>query len=83
MRLIKLLSIALLAVAAVLGGFVVAAVIAGATVVAWLVRRFIFKVAPAGSVTTSAGPVRPRATDGDGGVIDVTATEVPATTRDS
>lgn len=75
MRLIKLLSLALLAVAALLGGFLVAAVIAGATVAAWLVRRFFFKTEDLESVDQAelrhASP-----THGSSEVIDVTATEV-------
>jgi|GEM_PF-2165500 len=70
MRLFKLLSLALLAVAALLGGFFVAAVIAGATVVAWVVRHLFFKP----DALTTAEPAVPSRSSSD--VIDVSATEV-------
>lgn len=77
MRLMKLLSIALLGVAALLGGFLVAAVIAGATVVAWVVRRFIFKI-EAIEPGEELRPVRsPSSGQADDDVIDIAATEIP------
>ena len=77
MRLIKVLSLALLAVAAVLGGVVVAAVIAVATIAAWLVRRFVLKAGRQAPPMPARARARGRPTGPEAEVIDVTATEIP------
>lgn len=76
MRLLKILSLALLAVVAVLGGVFVAAIIAAATVVAWLTRRFLFKPTSSAPINTAAPERRREYTPGNSEVIDITATEV-------
>jgi len=74
MRLTKLISLALIAVAAFFGGFLVAAVIAGATVVAWVARRLFFKSTALHPADTS-WPARP-SSGSSSDVIDVAATEI-------
>lgn len=80
MHVIKLLLLALIVVAGVLGGFLVVAVLAAAAAVGWLARRYLIKPAAVQlpSRATTSAPRSAPALD----VIDVTATEVPAGSRE-